>query len=197
MNRIKKNIIRALKHFEKVLICVMLLCPLISCKYDKEPKVYNHFPAFIVLPKAQKTYYVIQESGVVQLGYQMKEAYPALTSIRDISSRLEKNGWTPLKEDFLNPGLKSPTFQRWDSFEDASSPPEKIVHQWIGDWKDKYGNIVRYTFRYTYPKYKKYPKLSQPNLSDLDVVALYSPSSLVNLMKEEIAKRNSLSTGNP
>jgi hypothetical protein len=50
-----------------VLLIVILIAPRISSRKDV-PSVYNHFRAFIVLPKAYQTYYDIQESGAVQLG---------------------------------------------------------------------------------------------------------------------------------
>jgi hypothetical protein len=95
---------------------------------------------------------------------------------------LEANGWKPLKEDYLNPGLPSSQVNGWSDFEDASRQPPKIIHQWIGDWEDKYGNIIRYAFIYQYPKNK------DKNLSVLQIHEIYTPASLVNLIKEELKK---------
>ena len=50
----------------------------------------------------------------------------------------------------------------------------------MGDWEDKYGNIVRYVFRYEYPKNK------DKNLSILQIHEIYSPASLVKLRKERL-----------
>jgi hypothetical protein len=65
----------------------------------------------------------------------------------------------------------------------TSHPPTKTVHQWMGDWEDKYGNVIRYVFRYTYPKSEK------KNLSNLQIHAIYTPASLVNMIKTELNKK--------
>ena len=89
----------------------------------------------------------------------------------------------PLKEDYLNPGLNMSHVEGWSEFDDASRPPTKAVHQWMGDWEDKYGNVIRYVFRYTYPKSEK------KNLSNLQIHAIYTPAPLVNVIKTELNEK--------
>ncbi len=162
------------------LICLLFAAGTSFIQNKQEPKVLNFSKALVVLPEAIDVNYVITEKGSIQLGYRMKEPYPANGIIDEVSAHLRKNGWTPLKEDYLNPGLLSSHVRGWSRFE----IPAKIVHQWIGDWKDEYGNIVRYAFRYTYPKKEK------QNLSILTIYAFLTPASLVKLQLYSLEEKN-------
>jgi hypothetical protein len=162
------------------LICLLFAAGTSFIQNKQEPKVLNVSRALVVLPEAIDANYVINEKGSIQLGYRMKEPYPANGVIDEVSTRLEKSRWTPLKEDYLNPGLLSSHVRGWSRFE----IPAKIVHQWIGDWKDEYGNIVRYAFRYTYPKKEK------QNLSILTIYAFLTPASLVKLQHYSLEEKN-------
>jgi hypothetical protein len=165
-----------------LIVSFVLLTLLTGCK-DTRPKIYNHSKAFVILGNAEDTFYDLQDGGSIQLSYKIKENYPATSAIKQISGQMEANGWKLLKEDYLNPGLPSSQVKGWSDFEDASRPPTRIVHQWMGDWEDKYGNIVRYAFIYQYPKNK------DKNLSVLQIHEIYTPASLVNLIKQEIEKQ--------
>jgi hypothetical protein len=163
--------------------CLIFMCLFAACKDKEAPKIYNHSSALIILNNAEKPFYDIRDGGSIQLSYKIKEEYPATSVIKQLSAQLEANGWKLLKEDYLNPGLPSSHVKGWSDFEDATRPPTKIVHSWMGDWEDKYGNIVRYVFIYEYPKNK------DKNLSVLQIHEIYTPASLVTLIKEELKKQ--------
>jgi hypothetical protein len=154
-----------------------------GCKDKQKPKIYNHSNAMIILDNAEESFYVLNDGGSIQLSYQMREDYPAHRVIKEISDTLETAGWKPLKEDHLNPGLFLSNVEGWSDFEDASRTLIKTVHQWMGDWEDKDGNIVRYVFRYTYSKNK------DKNLSLLQIHAIYTPSSLVKFIQAELNEK--------
>src|SRR5262245_46010668 len=59
----------------------------------------------IVLPGATHVAYTNEYEGA--LTYELPVRYPALTEIQTIRTRLEGAGWTPLEEDFLNPGIRT------------------------------------------------------------------------------------------
>jgi len=160
--------------------CFIFVCLFAGCNDKQSPIIYNHTNALIVLSNAEPPFYDIRDGGSIQLSYKTKEEYPATSVIKQLSAQLEANGWKPLKEDYLNPGLPSSHVNGWSDFEDHSCPPIEIVHQWMGDWEDKYGNIVRYVFRYEYPKNK------DKNLSILQIHEIYSPASLIKLRKERL-----------
>ena len=133
-----------------IIACLLVVSLLIGCK-DEQPKFYDHSNAFVILKNAEDTFYDLRDGGSIQLSYKIKENYPATSVINQFSSQMEANGCKILKEDCLNPGLPSSHVKGWSDFEDASHTPIKIVHQWMGDWEDKYGNIVRHAFIYQYP----------------------------------------------
>jgi hypothetical protein len=93
-------------------------------------------------PGAYESFYV---------AYNLTEQYPARNTIRQILSRLSNLGWTPLKEDWLNPGLASSHVRGWTDFLDNTKGPLQHVHQWSAQWQDSRGNIVTYSLRYSYP----------------------------------------------
>ena len=162
--------------------CFVVLSLLSGCK-DTRPKIYNYSNAFVILENAEHTFYDLRDGGSIQLSYKIKENYPATSAIKQIASQMKANGWESLKEDYLNPGLPSSQVKGWIDFEDTSRLPTKIVHQWMGDWQDKHANIVRYAFIYQYPKNK------DKNLSVLQIHEIYTPASLVNLIKQELTKQ--------
>ena len=86
------------------------------------------------------------------VAYAIKEAHPASTAIQQISSRLKALGWTPLKDDWLNPGLPSSHVRGWTDFIDGTRTPMHHVHRWGAQWQDESGNIVAYNLDYSYPE---------------------------------------------
>ncbi len=162
--------------------CLLLLALLAGCR-ETEPKIENHSKAFVTLKDVEGIFYDIRDGGSIQYSYKMKADYPATSVITEISNQLKTAGWQPLKEDYLNPGLPSSHVRGWTYFEDASRPPTRKVHQWMGSWEDKYGNIVTYICKYEYPKNEK------KNLSDLQIHQIYEPASLVALIKRELQKQ--------
>ncbi len=113
-----------------------------------------------------------QQGGTDQLINHVDAVYPASGVIDWISEKLQSTGWQPLMYDFLNPGLPSSHSQGWTYFLHGLADPEVCVHQWLGDWKDASGNIVRYGFRY------QHRGCDTSNLSDLEVVAIYIPADV-------------------
>ena len=110
--------------------------------------------------------------GTTQLTYRVQAKFPASGVIGWISYKLDAGGWEALTYDFLTPKHPSSQVQGWEQFIDATGPALQCVHQWLGDWKDSFGDIVRYTFRY------RYPEGGAPDLVDLQVLAVYIPAFL-------------------
>jgi hypothetical protein len=84
--------------------------------------------------------------------YTVKRKYPAIDVIDEISSRLKKLGWRPLKDDWLNPGSPTSHVTGWTEFVDATpaSAPQH-VDQWRAQWENDDGEIVLYNFSYYSP----------------------------------------------
>ena len=110
------------------------------------------------------------------VSYTLAEPHPAASVIDEISVRLAATGWKPLDEDWLNPGMPSSHLTGWGDFVDATVKPIRQVHQWMAQWKDGSGNIVTYTFLYSYPENGK------PDLSSLSVNGAWYPAAGVRWM---------------
>lgn len=113
-----------------------------------------------------------QISGTDQLTYHISAKFPASNVIGFISYKLHKAGWVPLTYDFLDPGSESSQVRGWGGYIDARRNPPLSVQQWTGDWRDASGDVVRYVFRY------RNPESSTPNLTDLEVAAVFTPASV-------------------
>ena len=148
-----------------------------GCSERLKHNAAEYSDSLIVHPRANNVKF-FKHKGTDQLTYQVNEKFPASGVIGAISKKLEENGWEPLTEDFLNPGIPSSHIRGWRKFTDATKPTEQIVHSWMADWKDRSENIVTYGFRYTYPKDGK------PNLEELEVIAIYMPAALAKQGRE-------------
>lgn len=85
--------------------------------------------------------------GTQQVYYQVKVCYPGKNVIDQLSKGMQQRNWQLLNEDFLNPGIKSNhAREEWSTFLDQNN---SYIYQWIEDWKDPSGNIIRYGLRYT------------------------------------------------
>ncbi len=111
------------------------------------------------------------------VAYAINEKYPAPNAVQQLSSRLKTLGWTPLRDDWLNPGLPSSHVNGWTDFIDGTTTPMNHVHQWGAQWKDKNGNIIDYTLRYSYPE------SGTPNLQSLWVNGSWYPAASAKIMQ--------------
>jgi hypothetical protein len=119
--------------------------------------------------------------GTDQVAYKLRSDFPATGVIEEIKAEMAKQGWQPLKEDSLNPGIPSSMVSGWSEFSDATKHPIMTVHQWITDWNNNKGEIVRYSLRYQYPEGK------DKDLKNLKVNAIYTPASLVKKVQKAIS----------
>jgi hypothetical protein len=144
--------------------------------FDRKPKNYSY--ALILSPNATEVKYY-ELGGSFQLTYKTVNEYPVADLIATISNRLKQDNWQPLKEDYLNPGLSSSHVRGWTSFEDGTRKPPQIVHQWLADWENQAGEVVRYVFQYRYEIGK--PK----DVEHLTVTDIFMPAPLAKQTREE------------
>jgi len=95
---------------------------------------------------ATDVHYRAENRGVII--YDLPEPYPATSFIEGLKSKLEKLGWRPLSEDFLNPGLPTSLRSGWGNYEDRTRVPARTVYEWSGQWQDSSGSIVWYILTY-------------------------------------------------
>ena len=155
------------------LIFIGLIVQMTGCRDNvNHEEIHDSiFNVLIQLEGADNIFVYTRDDGSVQLSYIVKEQYPATQVIKKISNKLTEMNWKPLKEDLLNPGILSSHTKGWEKFEDLSQKQSKIIKQWIGDWKNKDGNTVRYVLVY------QNKKDENENLSLLQVNAIYLPVS--------------------
>lgn len=136
--------------------------------------------ALIAYPDATDMQFDDRES-VYRFSYRLTSTFPAKPVIEFISNKLQKDGWQPLKNDFLNPDTPSSHVEGWKEFLDATDQPPLCVRQWLGDWKDASGNIVTYGFRYK-------QKCDAVPLTDLEVTAWYTPAIVAERILVDLQK---------
>jgi len=129
--------------------------------------------ALIRLPGAQNISYDVYK-GRERLTYSLEDDYPAEKSLDQIRSQLKAQGWKPLDDNYFMPGVATSHVTGWQTFEDTDidSDVRVIVHAWSADWTNRQGDIVLYGLKYSYPKD------GQPDLSHLQVFAVYFPRSV-------------------
>jgi len=143
---------------------------------DKKPK--NYPDALILLPNATEVKYY-ELGGSSQVTYKVSADYPAADLIATISNQLKQSNWNALKDDYLNPGLSSSHVRGWSLFEDGTKKPPQTVHQWLADWENQTGEVVRYGFRYQYESGKT------KDLRHLTVIAIFIPAPLAKQTREQ------------
>jgi hypothetical protein len=162
-----------------LLVSWLCIINLSSCGKDKtqDPKLYSS--SLIVVPNAKKVKY-LKLHGTDQVYYQLREQYPAVATIKEIYTQLEKAGWQPLPEDVLNPGLSSSLSRGWSVYIDQTG--KYNVQQWMADWKDNQNNSVRFVFKYNWPAIKygetQTIRFDDPKRTYLNVIGIYTPAAL-------------------
>ena len=155
-----------------------LLAVLVSgcqTKANQDPKNYSE--SLIVLSGATNINYA-KVNNTDQVTYNLRAAYPAPEVTDQLLKKTNDMGWTPLKEDFMNPGLPTSIVRGWSDYEDASRKPNTKVYSWQTDWQNKNGDVLIYGLKY------RYPLNSQPDMLSLNVVAIYIPAKLAETMKK-------------
>ncbi len=151
--------------------------------YDPDVKTFDtrpkNFPEeLILLPKASEIRFS-ELGGTYQLSYKIMTDYPAKASVAAVSSELTQRGWRPLDDDYLNPGLKSSHVRGWSNFDAPHLKPPQTIHQWLADWENRNGDVLRYGFIYQYDT--KGPK----DLRNMTVIAIFTPAAIAKEMRRE------------
>ena len=160
-----------------LLLTVAWMLFVFSCR-DRIGHGATDYPDSLLVYPGAKVVNFSKYKGTDQLTYRVNEKYPASAVIAWISQQLQAKGWKPLPYDFLNPDLPSSHVGGWTRFIDGRQATRYIVHGWGADWKDRTENIVHYGLRY------RYPESGDPNLTDLEVVVIYTPAPLAKQGQE-------------
>ncbi len=165
-----------------ILVCSVLL--FVSCGNQKYPS------SFIILKNATnlKHFYT---GGIDRMFYKVESKFPAESTIKEISSKLESAGWEPLQEEYLHPENSTSIVSGWSIYEDPPKRPSNMIYEWSANWKDKADNIVSYQLQYKDPidKYRHGTVILKPGGSSLMVNAVYMPQKVAKNMRESINRK--------
>jgi hypothetical protein len=100
----------------------------------------------IALPGASNLHQTAEHDGTAS--YELADEYPARRPLSLLTETLQLEGWKPLREDFLNPGILTSQARGWTEFEDATGRNSRYLYEWHGQWQDSTGRVVWYVFSY-------------------------------------------------
>jgi hypothetical protein len=162
-----------------ILLVASILEPIAGCKRPSESSK-KHSESLLVVPSAINAKYLAYPDGREQFTYLLDTDYPAESTISFISAGLQKRGWEPLRDDFLNPGTPSSFVRGWMQYGDASREPRATVRAWACDWEDGAHDITIYGLIHRYPMSGAH---DPPDSRMLHVMALYIPAVVAEKMK--------------
>ena len=67
---------------------------------------------------------------------------------QEIETHLESLGWEPRSELRDNPGIETSFVRGWTKYTDRTLSPPREVRQWIGEWQNAAGDVIRYSLHY-------------------------------------------------
>jgi hypothetical protein len=156
--------------------------PQLAPEQTPEEKVPANFSkALIVLPGARDLD-CHDNNSIQSVVYSLKEPYPADRALTTIKNSLAKQGWRPLKEDIMNPGLPTSTVRGWTEFVNGTRHPNEQVRAWSSDWQNQAGDIVQYGLSYSSPI------TGPPNEDELALFAVYFPAEMVKQLQADQKK---------
>jgi hypothetical protein len=91
-----------------------------------------HPDILIVFPGAENVKYTKDDDGSVS--YRLTEPHPANATIKEIRSRFEGQGWKPIAEDLMNPGMTNSHDRGWMNYIDGIRN-DANVFLWSAAWK--------------------------------------------------------------
>jgi len=141
-----------------------------------------HPDILLVLPGADGVKYTKNFDGSVS--YRLAEPHPADATIKQIKSRLEDEGWKPVAEDLMNPGMTNSHDRGWMNYIDGTRN-DANVFVWAAAWESTRGDRVEYSLRYEYQK-DSGPMSARP---PLQLSAVYMTAPTVNIIREEVRRR--------
>jgi hypothetical protein len=163
----------------------LVLCSGICCFWEIEAA---ERPAALVLYPDATDVRFDTIGKTIRMSYHVDSRYPAEPVLDWIFKRLLKDGWEPLKYDFLNPDSPSSQVTGWQEQMAGTKEPGLCVHQWLGNWKGPSGDIVTYAFRY------KQRGCGISGLTNLEVYGWYASVDVVRQTKQLLEKWNSAPT---
>ena len=142
----------------------------------------SNYPPSLAAPDGASRVSYDRNRGTDQVRYTMETAYPAEGFVEKLNSRMNRDGWTPLKADFVNPELPTAHVIGWVAMTDKRARQHFRVHLWNGEWQNQAGDILVYVLRY------RYPETGPTNLTVMEVIGLYIPPEMAEKARADVNK---------
>jgi|DewCreStandDraft_4_1066084.scaffolds.fasta_scaffold79565_1 hypothetical protein len=187
----------------RILLVRLILCSAImvfGCQ-QKDPDIQNwpyskerpDWPSDVIaslwIPQAAREVRYYTRPDNYQITSEVDICLPASELIDEMVDYMVRKNWKRLETDFLNPHLNDkPNYARpyeslWMKWGHYYAQDGAEVYQWIDDWQDAKGNIVRYGLRY-----KSRPKVKIEKCV-CDVSAIYIPVEIIKKLEPLIRNR--------
>lgn len=119
----------------------------------------------LVLVPDSKSVVCTLEGRRQTMTYDLEEPWPAVRTLGVVRAEMRKRNWTPLREDFVNPGMRSSHLAGWRSLEEDG----RTIRQWLAQWSGPDGRVAWYELLYSSARGEsKLPSLLKVNAALLD-----------------------------
>ena len=145
-----------------------------GCARERTLEV-SELPSELPVPAGARDVNARADRNGVAVTFHVPVPFPAETFLSNIQGMLQKSGWTPLRNDWLNPTLLSSHVRGWTFQYDSTVSPRAGIHQWLGQWQNESGDIVAYVLRYSSPSPEEMHASAAPTTDDLEVIAMRMP----------------------
>ena len=110
--------------------------------------------------------------GSYQVKYKINFCYPAPDFIDALVNQMTGQGWKRLDFDSLNPKVRLNHARPLGPWSHIGGQNGSDMYQWIEDWEDIKGNVVRYWL-----KFQDREKVTS-STCDLEVVGIFIPAGI-------------------
>lgn len=97
---------------------------------------------------------VVYAKGVraEEASYEVRQPYPAEELLSAVARQLRMLGWESALDLYDNPQISTGQVRGWTEYIDATVSPPLSVASWIGEWRHRSGDVIRYTLQYHGPE---------------------------------------------
>jgi hypothetical protein len=158
-----------------------------SCARSRDIPVAN-LPPELLVPNGATEVIARGDGKAAAVEYRTSAPYPAESFLAEVEARMSQRGWESAKTDLLNPTISTSNVRGWTSYVDARVSPRVGVHQWLGYWRNRVGDVVSYALQYSSAADDPVRKPPLPTNSDLHVTAFLIPAQQAKAMAAEAAR---------
>ena len=159
----------------------------VGCAQSRDIPVAN-LPPELLVPNGATEIVARGDGKTAAVKYRMSAPYPADSFLAEVKARLSLRGWKAAQTDLLNPTIPTSNVRGWTSYFDVRVSPHLAVHQWLGDWHNREGDVVSYALRYSSAADDPSRKPPPPSNSDLHVTAFLIPVGQAKAMAAEVKR---------